>query len=307
MATLEEIITRDDLQEYTADGRAAVNSLFAQYCKLRDEHSWLVSTAYEQPVTLPSGEALTLPVIAVHTKTTGPALWILAGIHGEEPAGPNAVAENIALLANLAQKNIPIVVFPLCNPSGYRRDWRYPDEYRDFHTGHSIGDSDHLLPRLDQPTVPRLPQPSSPDAAAFSAHVHALTKTYPPRIVIDHHEDESLLPPYIYSQGIQGPHDPVAIAIVKLLLAAGMPLEMRGVTRFGEDIVEGVVSSNHDGSIDEFLAAKEIIDNGRVVPGPSASTVVAVETPVIDVPLPKRIAAHASIVAAYEKFWDMVK
>ena len=72
----------------------------------------------------PAGMALPLPVIALRSPTHGPAIWILAGIHGEEPAGPIAVADAIDDIAKLGAMR-PVVLMPLLNPHGYARNWRY--------------------------------------------------------------------------------------------------------------------------------------------------------------------------------------
>ena len=65
-----------------------------------------------------------LPIIALRSPKKGPAIWVLAGIHGEEPAGPNAVAAAIADIAMLGEHR-PVVLLPLLNPHGYARNWRY--------------------------------------------------------------------------------------------------------------------------------------------------------------------------------------
>jgi len=48
---------------------------------------------------------------------------------------------------NKLAKRIPIVLLPLCNPSGYRRDWRYPTQRRRSNpdTDPSVGSSEHFL------------------------------------------------------------------------------------------------------------------------------------------------------------------
>ena len=77
---------------------------------------------------------------------------MLSGIHGEEPAGPNAIAANLASLTQLADAGVPIVVIPLANPKAYRHNWRYPNTpERDWKKGggYSVGDAEYLLPDLE--------------------------------------------------------------------------------------------------------------------------------------------------------------
>ena len=206
----------------------------------------------------------------------GPALWLLGGIHGEEPAGPNALARQIKVIT-AAGKKFPIVFLPLLNPEGYRRGWRYPDEARDWHKGHSVSDTEHVLPSIEVPTSARRPEPSSENCAAVTNYILQLLSAYPPRLVLDLHEDENPGNSYIYSHGAAGVSDVVAREVVALLHAAGVGIEQQGTTRFGEAITEGVVSNVHDGSIDELLASQTLIVNGQAVPGPAAQSVVVLE------------------------------
>ncbi len=95
----------------------------------------------------PPGTSVPLPIVALRSPVKGPAIWILAGIHGEEPAGPNAVAAAIDDIAKLGEHR-PVVLLPLLNPHGYARNWRYLNvaEYSESVDGQSVGDSSHLLP-----------------------------------------------------------------------------------------------------------------------------------------------------------------
>jgi hypothetical protein len=40
---------------------------------------------------------IALPIIALRTPKKGKALWVISGIHGEEPAGPNAISDRKAI------------------------------------------------------------------------------------------------------------------------------------------------------------------------------------------------------------------
>ena len=111
-----------------------------------------------------------------------------------------------AAIIELAASGVPIVVIPLCNPKAYRSNWRYPNtSERDWHKGgYSVGDAEYLLPDLTNPARSRVrrdrprPRHASPDRSSCCTW----PSTYPPRLVLDLHEDElSTDGGYIYSQG----------------------------------------------------------------------------------------------------------
>ena len=136
--------------DYTADGRLPLD----------DDHGPLRYAV--DPARLAARHHLQLSrhdhgvaIKAWRTPHRGEALWILSGIHGEEPAGPNAIAANLASLTQLADAGVPIVVIPLANPNAYRHNWRYPNTpERDWKKGggYSVGDAEYLLPDLDAGT-----------------------------------------------------------------------------------------------------------------------------------------------------------
>jgi hypothetical protein len=288
----------------TTDGRASIEELTEKYASL-EAHGWLRETlhAYDD------GDAIR----AWRTPERGPALWILAGIHGEEPAGPNALAESLGGLLALAESGVAIVVAPLCNPRAYRNGWRYPNTpERDWHKGgYSVGDAEYLLEDLGDPARPRAATAPGPETIALTQFVLRTAEAYPPRLVLDLHEDELATEGgYIYSQGIAEADNPVATQIIRLLQNAGMPLRLAGETRFGEPIVRGQISQDkegrpiRDGSIDELFAAREIFRDGRKVAGPSARTVIVVETPAFaGSQLALRVAAHAAVLREVAALW----
>jgi hypothetical protein len=138
-----------------------------------------------------------------------------------------------------------------------------------------------------------------------------LAAHYPPRLVLDLHEDElSREGGYIYSEGRVADRNPVGADIVRLLQQAGIPLRRSGETRFGETIVDGVISRDdkggpiRDGSIDELLATPVTFVEGRAVRGPTAGTVIVVETPAFaGAELERRIAAQGAVVRNIAELW----
>lgn len=294
---------------YTADGRKPLAELSARYDTLSSEHGWQQETIYAYP-----GEP-GLEIRAWHTKGRGEALWILAGIHGEEPAGPNAIAKNLDAIVELAAKGVPIVVIPLINPRAYRNNWRYPNTAeRDWRKGgYSVGDAEYLLPDLEQGKQSRDDAPPGPETKALTQAVLRLASTYPPRLVLDLHEDElSTEGGYIYSQGTRPDGNPVGAEVIRLLEASGIPIRKSGRTRFDEQIVDGVISRDdhggpiRDGSIDELLAAPEVFVDGVRRPGPAASTVIVVETPAFaGSQFALRVAAQGAVVRHVQELWRL--
>ena len=294
---------------YVADGRGTYEQLTQRYRSLATEHGWVEETIYAYP------DEPALAIRAWRTGKRGEALWIIAGIHGEEPAGPNAIASNIATLARLAEDDVPIVLIPLSNPKAYRNNWRYPNTpERDWRKGgYSVGDAEYLLPDLEQGTRPRAAEPSGPETQALTQYVLALAAAYPPRLVLDLHEDElSTAGGYIYSQGTRPDDNPVGTEVIRLLETTGIPIRLEGRTRFGEPIMNGVISRDdgggpiRDGSIDELLAAPVVFVDGERRPGPSAATVIVAETPAFaGSRFALRVAAQGAVVQRTPELWRL--
>jgi hypothetical protein len=295
--------------DFAADGRSTVAQLTSRFESLSANHDWQEETVYVYP------GADDLGIRAWRTKHRGEALWILAGIHGEEPAGPNAIAASLASVAQLAASGVPVVLIPLCNPKAYRSNWRYPNTAdRDWRKGgYSVGDAEYLLPDLENGTQPRTAAPPGPDTRALTEYVLRLAKVYPPRLVLDLHEDElSTEGGYIYSQGGDATSTPVGAEVIRLLQESGIPIRRSGRTRFDEPIVDGVISRDdkglpiRDGSIDELLASTEVFVDGARVPGPAARTVIVVETPAFaGSRFDLRVAAQGTVVQNVGGLWRL--
>ncbi len=291
----------------SGDGRLPDSDIHARFAAL-EKAGWLRETVHAYA----DGEP---PILAWRTPKPGRALWVLAGIHGEEPAGPNAAARRAGELAALADSGVPVVLLPLCNPRAYARGWRYPNtKERDWRKGgYSVGDAEHLLPALEDETKPRTAKPAGPESASLTEWALETAKTYPPGLVLDLHEDElSTEGGYIYSQGVRADDAPAGAEIIKVLRASGIPIRLTGKTRFGEPVKNGVVSRDdkggpiRDGSIDELFAAKTVFKDGKPVPGPAAPAVFVVETPAFaGSDLARRVAAQAAVLDRAAALWTM--
>lgn len=295
--------------EYVADGRSTIEQLSSRFDGLATDHGWQHETIYADP----AGDELAMR--AWRTAHAGEALWILSGIHGEESAGPNAIARNLDSIVELAESGVPVVLIPLANPKAYRHNWRYPNTAeRDWRKGgYSVGDAEYLLPDLETGTRPRASAPPGPETRALTEYVLRMAKTHPPRLVLDLHEDElSTEGGYIYSQGNRAGEDPVGAEIIRQLRASGIPIRESGRTRFGEPIVGGVISRDdqglpiRDGSIDELLASAEIFVDGRRTAGPAAPTVIVVETPAFaGSQFELRVAAQGAVIRRVGELWRL--
>jgi hypothetical protein len=275
-----------------ADGRAPIESLYRASLSLA-ERGWTVELIAQSQ---PPGTAAPLPIVALSSPRKGPAVWILAGIHGEEPAGPNAVASSIDAIAMLGEHR-PVVLLPLLNPQGYARNWRYLNvaTYSEQVDGHSVGDSSHLLPSAEDPARPRSAAASSPEADAITAFVLRHQAEYPATISLDLHEDNLIDEGYVYSQGAQGAKEELAITAVGVLRDNAVPIKMGGTTRFDEPISRGIVGPVTDSSIDELMSARQVLAGGAAVPGPGAQAVLVLETPAAALPLERRVAAQVAL------------
>lgn len=280
------------------DGRAPVESIYRAASSLVDR-GW---TAEVIAQSAPDGTTSPLPIVALRSPKAGPAVWILAGIHGEEPAGPNAIAAAIEDIARLGAER-PVVLLPLLNPQGYARNWRYLNVavYSEAVDGQSVGDSSHLLPSAEDASRPRAPGASSPEAAAITAWILARQSDYPVAISLDLHEDNLIDEGYVYSQGMRGADEELAITAVGVLRDNEVPIKQDGETRFGEKVERGIVGPVTDSSIDELMSAKQVVVDGVVRPGPGAETVLVFETPAAALPLAQRVAAQAALLELLSK------
>jgi hypothetical protein len=266
--------------------------LFASYQELVGQ-GWHLDVIVESQ---PASTDIALPVVALRSPHSGPALWLISGIHGEEPAGPNAISNAIDDIAALG-KQYPVVLLPLLNPHGYVRNWRYLNVpvYSATIEGQSVGDSSHVLPDPNNPGAARA-RASSDEAAGISRYILKMLSVYPPRYSIDLHEDNLVSEGYVYSQGVLGAADPFAAEAVKVFRDNNIGVRMSGKTRFNEEIVDGIIGPVVDSSIDEFMSADLVIDDGRKIAGPGASTVLVFETPAENQSLEQRVDAHVQLI-----------
>ncbi len=283
------------IKTYSKDKRLSLNRVYNNLSKL-DKNLWIKEILYLQ-----DDKKYQLPILSFKTKKKGKALYLIAGIHGEEPAGINAIAKNIYFLNKLAKK-IPIILIPLANSKAYRRNWRYPDLKRYSKTKPflSVGDAD---PYLNKKTNKKI----SEEAKAIISFIIKNYQTYQPVLVLDFHEDDSKTGAYIFSHGKLSVNDPIAKEIVKILKKKGFKFYRQTKTRFNEAIIDGIIGNIKDNSIDEFLASSKIIIKNKIKQGPNAPSVIVIETTSKEIPLKKRVKAHSKILKMSGKFYEIAK
>lgn len=286
----EENITYhiSDDEHYNEDNRISIKVIYSKLNQIAKNGLWNIETIYN----FDGFESYVL-----YSKITGPAIYLIADIHGEEPAPPNAIYKKLNYINFLVEQNIPIVLYPLCNPIGYINNWRYPniDKYDEKNVGNSVGDSEYLLKKNMKTT--------SVYSEALTNIVLKLSKQYVPLISIDFHEDDMIDKGYIYSQGINGSNDIIAKKIVDKMVELKYPIMLSGKTRFNEPIINGMVSNSNDGSIDNLIASKQIFINNEIEKGPNGKHVIVVETSSKNKPIEERINIHSSIIDMLEHLY----
>jgi predicted deacylase len=131
-------------------------------------HTVTVGTATSQPGTIqygrwealshPTGHVEFLPVVIAQGKEEGPCLWLTAGIHGPEQAGP-AVLYRLITQELVDRMRGTLVAIPALNPAGLRTSKREPY--------HADEDPNRLWPdgKPQKPPDPDKEPPSSLERA----------------------------------------------------------------------------------------------------------------------------------------------
>ncbi|HSJ59192.1 MAG TPA: succinylglutamate desuccinylase/aspartoacylase family protein [Anaerolineae bacterium] len=111
----------------------------------------------------PTGNGEFLPIILAQGKEEGPCLWLTAGIHGPEQAGP-AVLYRLITQELVDQMRGTIVAIPALNPAGLRMGERQPH--------HAGKDPNRLWPDG------KPPQPADPDREPPTSLERAYKRLY---------------------------------------------------------------------------------------------------------------------------------
>jgi hypothetical protein len=261
------------------DGRHAVAELHRRYDQLKDA-GWQRALVVSQVAD--DGEQL--PVHAYFNARHVDHV-LIGGIHGREPAGPIALAAYVERLADLGRDRA-ILVLPLLNPWGYAEHVRYGPG------GQSVCDCDHVLGRSAEPACP--------EAEAIARFVLDGVEMGSGTAVLDLHEDPVYEAPdyhlegngsYVYVAGQGALEHPSTRRVIDCLAGSALPLLRDGVTRFGERLVDGVISDTEDGSIDEMLCKMRECS-------PVITTECVLHQPTTP-PLPLRVTTYLDVLEAF--------
>lgn len=261
------------------DGRPSIAEIY-RHCDELLEAGWQRAEITAQV----TAEGERLPIYAYFN--SGVVDYVLiGGIHGREPAGAIANSRYTGTLRQLGRDR-KILLLPLLNPWGYFQHIRYGPN------GQSVSDSDHCLGRL--------PEAASPEAASITAFVLNTMTINPGAAVLDLHEDPVYEAPgyhlegwgsYLYISGTNCLDHEISRRVAACMKASSLPLIQNGVTRFGEQLVDGIVVNTEDGSIDELFyklrACCPVITVENILH--------AVNAP----PLPERVAAYLKVLNAF--------
>jgi hypothetical protein len=288
------------IQTYDQDGRKPIEELWAKYEKLVESGLFRKELIYIQKGTTLDGKRVDIPTFGyISIDKPGdpkPSFWIIGGIHGEEPAGPNALADNVDDFIEMVRSGMSMVLVPLMNGVGYIKDDRYFDAHR--MGGSSVSDMDHLLGKTENP--------NNYYTQHMGEWVQKTTDTHSPLLVVDHHEDDinhdlSVIDAHVSYCYVYGTNltliKKISILLTQTLKNSGFPVQENGVTRFSEKITNGFITNSLDGSVDQLLAEKY------------GATSFVIETTRDDdknIPLPDRIKAHTDIINLYRQFWEEI-
>lgn len=274
------------VQFYNADGRKNIHELYKEFLGLQ-YRGWSVNNITKSKSL---DGSLTLPISAFSNLRGGKAVYLISGIHGDEPSGPIAVSQSLNII-NEISREFPFVLMPLCNPVGYTLNWRYPrqEKWQPNKENISVGDCEHLILRKYNPIRNLAACEESEKISEFILKNH----THIPAFSINLHEDIFTEGAYIYCHHGKG----VSIAenMLETLKESGLKIVNYGKTRFNESINKGIVLSSEDGSIDEFLASDSIYYNGRIISKYNAENVFSIEIPA-NLPLEKRVFSNKKII-----------
>ncbi|MGV8172095.1 MAG: hypothetical protein ACP5OA_05375 [Candidatus Woesearchaeota archaeon] len=239
-------------------------------------------------------EALSLPIIGIHNDKVGPAIWILSGMYGDEPSGPNMLARNIGEIAK-ALSNVPTVILPLCNPHGYRLNQSFLDDALDKTEGLSVDNASHVLID-DKPGGTRYIEGYNPRSEANSyeaEHIvsYLLTQNTirPPTMVIDLQEIDSSKG-HIESYGTKR-YENTRIQEIVRAIARTVDMTQFANGEENQRIISSIRYPIKDNSIAEFAAAKKILYGG-IMKGIGAKNVIKTRIPSLYIPLENRIQAQ---------------
>jgi hypothetical protein len=279
-----------------ADGRMPIETLYNIYGDFV-KAGWTSKIIFDSQDRVP-------PAVSFQSPMEGDAVWIISGVHGEEPAGPMAVARGVNDIIKLGKK-FPMVVIPVCFPWGYATDWRYMNSKRwvpDIDLL-SVEDTNYFL-FDDNGKLRADPSGSTKEGYLLSKHIVDLHGTHPPLVSLNFHEDNFSRGGYVYAYGEAENKREIASKILYAMAKNKMPVIANGKTRFNQKIVNGIIGSVFDSSIDELIVSDECCFDGKEVEKPYADMAFVIETPSKNASLIKRVSTHLVVIKNIDNFFE---
>lgn len=202
------------------------------------------------------------PVPLVRVSTRGRragGVMLMAGFHGEEPAGPVSLLHHLHhLLGRALDLSVPLCIYPVVNPHGFDRNVRTTVDGAFTNAGF-IHDVD----------------PTGPEVALLRADM----ARFRPAVFLDLHEDDRENRSYLYAFG----DEELAAGLTRTLHAFIPGVE--GALGHDATLVarDGQIRDHHDGSAEDFMSHAGTLGS------------FASETPT-KVPLRVRLAADLAVV-----------
>jgi hypothetical protein len=204
--------------------------------------SRLIKVSNNRGYTLRSlGSTGAWPIILVEhnrEKTNGPNVLVVAGLHGEEPAGPWGALRYLEIVPDEVLARVNLFVIPVINPTGFRVNKRDNESDESTNSGYrpeveeeEMSQEGHIL------------KAQTKELARMASHAF-----------LSLHEDGDEENFYLYATE----DGPGQSKLTKLLLGVGTKhfglVEDKTISPPGSGhVVDGVIFNDHDGSFEDYM------------------------------------------------------
>jgi len=170
----------------------------------------------------------------VRLATRGPrrkaGLMLMAGFHGEEPAGPLTLLHHLHhILGRARQLKVPLSIYPVVNPNGFDHHVRTTTDGSFTNAGFVHGED-----------------ATGPEVALLAADM----RKFAPDVFLDLHEDDHEKRCYLYAFGDRRLAARLVETEEAFLPVARGPL----LHTLSMQAVDGQIRDHHDGSAEDFMS-----------------------------------------------------
>lgn len=157
-------------------------------------------------------------------------LMLMAGFHGEEPAGPLTLLRHLHhILGTALDLGVPLSVYPVVNPHGFDHHVRTTVDGAFTNAGFIHGED-----------------PTGPETALLVADM----QRFKPRVFLDLHEDDREARSYLYAFGDPVLADSLVETMGRFITHVEGELSHDGALR----TMGGQIRDHHDGSAEDFMS-----------------------------------------------------